>query len=234
LEQVTTAKQTALRGFDESAVGKILNTPVADLEKTIKSYLETPSRANELANAVSHDPAAKAGLQRLTADYVLRQFTNASENLSKASLTNWLTRNKPQMSAIFGQEGTQRLERLVRDVERSRAQMTVGKDPAGPGTAGDMASMMNSAGETVMSTLAHAVGGPAGSVVGGLLKGIIGNLKRAGMKDVDAIFARALLDPEFARKLLTKAPALKNERFRKGLASDILRSSALGAAYGGT
>jgi hypothetical protein len=234
LEQVTTAKQTALRGFDESAVGKILNTPVADLEKTIKSYLETPSRAHELANAVSRDPAAKAGLQRLTADYVLRQFTNASENLSKASLTNWLTRNKAQMSAIFGQEGTQRLERLVKDVERSRAQMTVGKDPAGPGTAGDMASMMNSASETVMSTLAHAVGGPAGSVVGGLLKGIVGNLKTAGMKDVDAIFARALLDPEFARKLLTKAPALKNERFRKGLGTAILRSSALGAAYGGS
>jgi hypothetical protein len=85
-----------------------------------------------------------------------------------------------------------------------------------------------------MSTLAHAVGGPAGSVVGGLLKGIVGNLKTAGMKDVDAIFARALLDPEFARKLLTKAPALKNERFRKGLGTAILRSSALGAAYGGS
>jgi hypothetical protein len=234
LEQVTTARQTALRGFDESAVGKVLNTPVADLEKTIKSYLETPSRAHELANAVSRDPAAKAGLQRLTADYVLRQFTDASENLSKASLTKWLTQNEAAMSAIFGQEGVQRLQKLSQDIERSRKQMTVGKDPAGPGTAGDLTTMMNSAGETVMTTLAHAMGGPAGGIVSGALKGILSSLKLTGAADVNALFARALLDPELARKLLTKAPALRNDNFRKGLGTAILRSSALGAVYGGT
>jgi hypothetical protein len=234
LEQVTTAKQAAMRGFDESAVGKVLNTPVADLEKTIKGYLETPSKAHELANAVASDPAARDGLRRLTADYVLRQFTDASESMSKASLTKWLKQNKAAMSAIFGQEGVQRLQRLSEDIERSRRQMTVGKDPAGPSTASDMASLMKpAAGATVMTMMAHALG-PKGAIGVQILKGVLSSMKVAGLANVDQVFARALLDPELARKLLTKAPALKNDNFRKGLGTAILRSSALGAAYGGT
>jgi hypothetical protein len=234
LEQVSTARQAALRGFDESAVGKVLNTPVADLEKTIKAYLETPSKAHELANAVSRDPAARDGLRRLTADYVLRQFTDASETMSKASLTKWLKQNEAAMSAIFGQEGVQRLQKLSEDIERSRRQMTVGKDPAGPSTASDMASLMKpAAGATVMTMVAHALG-PKGAIGVQILKGVLQSMKVAGLANVDQVFARALLDPELARKLLTKAPALKNDNFRKGLGTAILRSSALGAAYGGT
>jgi hypothetical protein len=234
LERVTAERQAALRGFDQSTVGKVLGVPVADLEKTIKSYLETPSRAHEMANAVSGNKAAQEGLRRLTADFIVRQFTSASDDLSKAALTTWLKRNRPGMAAVFGNEGALRFQRLSDDIERSRKQLVTGKDPAGPGTAGDLASVAKSAaGATVMSLIAKALG-PKGIAAAGIGKAILGNMKLAGMADVDALFARALLDPELARKLLTKAPAVKNQKFLKGLGATILRSSLLGAAYGGT
>jgi hypothetical protein len=229
-----TAKRLAdLHDFDQSAVGKVLGIPEQDLEKAIKSYLETTSQAEKLAEAVAGNAEAQAGLRRLAADYIVRQFTGASDDISKASLTTWLKRNRGGMEAIFGKEGATRFQRLSDDIERSRKQMTVGKDPAGSSTAGNLASMVKpAAGATVMTLLAHALG-PKGLMVAGALKSVASNMKLAGMADVDSLFARALLDPELARKLLTKAPALKNEKFRKGLGTTILRSSLAGMAYGG-
>jgi hypothetical protein len=232
LEQAATARQAATRQFDQSAVGEALGIPLQDLEKSIGSYLTTPSKAHELANAVAGSAAAQAGLQRLVVDHILRRFTNASDDLSKGSLATYIDKNKAQLAAIFGQDGARRWERLVADIERSRKQMTVGKDPAGPGTAGDLAAMAKpAAGATVMTLIAHGFG-PKGLMVAHALKAVASNMKLAGIADVDALFARALLDPELARKLLTKAPALKNEKFLKGLGATILRSSALGAARG--
>jgi hypothetical protein len=231
LERVTAERQAAMRDFDTSTVGKVLGVPASDLEKTIKSYLETPSRAHELANAVSGNKAAQEGLRRLTADFIVRQFTNASDDLAKASLTGWLKKNQAAMAAVFGGEGATRFQRLADDIERSRKQMVTGKDPAGPSTAADIAK--SAVGSTVMSMIAKAAG-PKGIALAGISKAILSNMKLAGMADVDALFARALLDPELARKLLTKAPALKNHNFLKGLGTTILRSSLLGAAYGGT
>ena len=114
--------------------------------------------------------------------------------------------------------------------------LTVGKDPAGPGTAGDIAQMGKRAmGATVMSIIS-AGGGPKGLLIAGVVgagKAIGSALRTAGLQSVDEVLAQALLNPELARKLLTKAPALKNEKFLKGLGSTILRSSVAGMAYGG-
>jgi hypothetical protein len=141
-----------------------------------------------------------------------------------------------QLKTIYGAENARRFQRLVDDIERSRRLLTVGKDPAGPGTAGDIASMGKRAmGATVMSIISMG-GGPKGVLIAGIAgaaKAIGAAMKTAGLQSVDEVLAQALLDPELARKLLTKAPALKNEKFRKGLGTTILRSSLAGMAYGG-
>jgi hypothetical protein len=235
LARVTRESQAARRGFDESAVGKILGVPPADLEKTIGTYLQTPSKAHELANAVSANPAAKAGLQRLTADYLLRQFTNASDDVSKASLTTFIKKNKAALAAVFGNEGALRWQRLSDDIERSRKQLTTGKDPAGPSTAADTASAIRSAAKESVLSVISSMFGPKGVIAHAALRGgkaLVNSLKQAGIDNVDQLYARALLDPEVARKLLTRAPALKNVHFLKGLGTTILKSSALGAARG--
>jgi hypothetical protein len=236
LEAATAARKAALKDFDESAVGKALGIPVENLQKAISSYLENPNATNQLAAAVANNPAAKAGLQRLAADNILGSFRNASDDLSKAALTTWIDRNMKQLKTIYGAENARRFQRLVDDIERSRRQMTVGKDPAGPGTAGDIAQMGKRAmGATVMSIIS-AGGGPKGLLIAGVVgagKAIGAALKTAGLQSVDEVLAQALLNPELARKLLTKAPALKNEKFLKGLGSTILRSSVAGMAYGG-
>jgi hypothetical protein len=236
LEAATTARKAALKEFDESAVGKALGIPVENLQKAISSYLENPNATNQLAAAVAGNPAAKEGLQRLAAENILGRFRSASDDLSKAALTTWIDRNMKQLKTIYGAENARRFQRLVDDIERSRRLLTVGKDPAGPGTAGDIASMGKRAmGATVMSIISMG-GGPKGVLIAGIAgaaKAIGAAMKTAGLQSVDEVLAQALLDPELARKLLTKAPALKNEKFRKGLGTTILRSSLAGMAYGG-
>ena len=236
LEAATAARKAALKDFDESAVGKALGIPVENLQKAISSYLENPNATNQLAAAVAGNKAAKEGLQRLVADNIIGRFTNASDDLSKGRLTTWIKDNKKQLATIYGADNARRFERLVDDVERSRKLLTVGKDPAGPGTAGDIAAMGKRAmGATVMSIIS-AGGGPKGLLIAGVVgagKAIGAAMKTAGLQSVDEVLAQALLNPELARKLLTKAPALKNEKFLKGLGSTILRSSVAGMAYGG-
>jgi hypothetical protein len=231
LAEATARRQANMRQFDESAVGKVLGIPLENLQKAIGTYLENPAASNELANRVARNPQAQAGLRRLVADHILRRFKDASDNLSKASLTKFISQNKGQIEAIFGKEGADRFQRLANDIERSRKQMTTGKDPAGPGTARDL--WRAAGGDVSVMTLAASVFGPLG--VGGvaLAKHILGNMRLAGINGRDELFARALLNPDLARKLLTRAPALKNEKFAKGLGSTILRSAVAGAYYGG-
>jgi hypothetical protein len=234
LEEVVTARTAAMHDFDLSAVGKVLNIPIQNLEKEIGAHLQSPASAHALANAVAHNPTAQAGLRRLTADHILRRFSDASEKLAPGSLTKWIKDNQAAVGAVFGNDGLKRFQRLSADIERSRKALITGKDPAGPGTAGDMAGLMKpAAGATVMTLLTHAMG-PKGAMAAGAVKKILSHMKLAGMADVDALFARALLDPDLARKLLTKAPALKNQKFAKGLGAAILRSSLIGGAYGAT
>jgi hypothetical protein len=233
LQGAVTRRAATMKAFDQSAVGEVLGIPLPDLEKKIGAYLTTPSAAKELANRVAHNAQAKAGLQRLAADHILSRFKDASGKLSAAALTKYIDQNKVQLEAIFGSQGANRFGRLVNDIERTRRLVTVGKDPAGPGTAGDIAAMSKRAlGATVMSLIAKATGAKGIAAVGAG-KWLVNNLKLAGLNDVDEVLARALLNPEFASKLLMKAPAMKNAKFRKGLGTTILRSSLAGAAYGG-
>jgi hypothetical protein len=231
LEEVTARRTAALHDFDQSAVGKVLDIPVENLGGAIKSYLENPAASNKLAAAVAGNPAAKAGLQRLVADHILARFTDASDVLSKASLTKYVKSHESQLTAIFGKEGAERFRRVAADIERSRKQLTSGKDPAGPSTAADLFKAAG-ADTTIMMAAASLFGAP-GVAAYGIGKHLLGTMRQAGINNVEQLYARALLDPEFARTLLTKAPALKNEKFRKGLGTTILRSSLAGAAYGG-
>jgi hypothetical protein len=234
LEEATARRLANMRQFDESAVGKVLGIPLENLQKAIGTYLENPAASNELANRVAGNPQAQAGLRRLVADHILRRFKDASDNLSKASLTTFISRNKGQIEAIFGREGANRFRRLSDDIERSRRQMVTGKDPAGPGTAGDL---LRAAGaETTIMTLVAGLAGAPGVAAYGVTKQILGAMRLAGIHGRDELFARALLNPDLARQLLTRAPALRNKKFAKSLGSTILRSAgaaAAGMAYGG-
>jgi hypothetical protein len=231
LERVTEARAAALDAFDQRAVGKLLGVPTENLPNAIRSRLENPAAINDLMAGVANNPQAKAGLQRLVADHITQRFTNASEMISKNALTNFVKDHRAQLTAIFGQEGAERFRRLAADIERSRKQMTVGKDPAGPGTAGDL--WKAAAGETSIMTLVAGLAGAPGVAAYGVAKHLAGNMRLAGIKGRDELYARALLDPDLARQLLTRAPALKNKKFVNGLGRSILRSSLAGMAYGG-
>jgi hypothetical protein len=229
LEEAATARQAAQRAFDESAVGEVLAIAPQNLTKEIGAALKDRAAAEGLAQRVAGNADAQAGLRRLVADHLLFQFKDASNVLSKAALTNFLTRNKPQMAAIFGEEGARRFQRLVDDIERSRKAQVTGKDPAGPGTAGDLAALAKG---SVFGMAISALSGKS-ALIGGAIKVVRDAMKTAGMNEIDKVLAKALLEPNFARQLLTKAPALKNEKFLRGFVRSIARPALLGAVRGG-
>jgi hypothetical protein len=230
LQRVQAERAVRLMEFDRSAVGRALAIDPDNLVAKIGSALRNPAEARDLARAVGGNAEAQAGLRRLAADYIQREFLDASEDIKKAALTGFLSKNKAALAQIFGGEGAERLARLAADIERTRKLMTVGKDPGGSATAGNLADMAQS---SVGGWLATALfGAKAGLVVGGL-KTVLGNIRLSGIKSAEELYARALLDPELARKLLTRAPALKSAAFIKSLGRTILKSSLLAAAQSG-
>jgi hypothetical protein len=239
LERVTAERAAALKEFDNNAVGRVLGIRPEDLDKAIGSYLQRPSAAADLARAVQGNPAARDGLRRLTADWMTREFVKGNEiatagnpAVSGPAFKTFLNRNRPAMTAIFGAEGVERMQNLADDISRSQRAMVVGKDPAGPGTAGDLAALAKGAGKASVMAVLSKVLGPKGVAAVGVGKTILGAMKLSGIASADELFARALLDPELARKLLTRGPAVKSPAFVKGLSATIVRSSLLGATRG--
>jgi hypothetical protein len=230
LELVSADRAARLERFNRSAAGEVLGIPVENLRRDIRTFLENRARMNELAARVKDTPAAKAGLQKIVADHILERFTNGTDELSKASLSTYVKRHEAQLTAVFGRDGLDRFKRVAADIERSRKLQNIGKDPAGPSTAADIAR----AGlDTSIMTVAAGIGGAPGVAAAASAKFLHRLLRQSGVNNINELYARALLEPEFARKILTKASALKNEKFRKGLGTTILRSSLAGLAYGG-
>jgi hypothetical protein len=141
--------------------------------------------------------------------------------------------NGPVLSQIFDESEVNSLRAIASDLQRANRSITAVKLPGGSNTAQDTAARQLS----LLSKLVHhgrdavagaalglgtgvgtgaALGfgsaGPIGALIGTLGGATVAAMRDAGMKHVDDLIRDAMLDPELARRLLTKySPGSKTQ-----------------------
>ena len=237
--------------MQKSALGKFLGN--ADPVTQVASIIRSPTAVADmrtLVRVVGSDPAAKAGLQRSVAEYVLRDLkgnaagpTGAESYLKGDQLQTFLRAREPVLREVLSPEQMTSLRNVAESLEQSRLDTRVGagsdtvQNANAPG--GKAERLLSRIGHEIVSygvggsagaSIGTFVAGPAGGVVGGLLGAATGKAiqaaREAGIQNVDHLVAQAMLNPSLARVLLSKVTP-KNEPALMSALADQLRKVSL-------
>ncbi|UDL87758.1 hypothetical protein LGH82_21615 [Mesorhizobium sp. PAMC28654] len=120
-------------------------------------------------------------------------------------------------SQAFTDDELGSMRAIAQDLKRANRSITAAKLPGGSNTAQDLTAVgENNLHQSLMSKIVtHAAGGAAGFLGSGgpwgIALGAVGShlllgAREAGIKSVEDLITRAMLDPDLARTLLMKAP----------------------------
>lgn len=246
LEEASAARQLAIKAANAGALGRLMGATTAeDATRHIASIFGTKDSVatmRQIAKTVGGDPAAVAGLRQAVADYMAQKFISNTEagtsgqNAMKSDMfQSFLKNNRAALGQVFDSKEMANIQAIADDLHRANRSITAIKLPGGSNTAQDILAAKRAGGEPsklrriVYDTLAGGVGfgtsGPVGALAAGLGTHALQAAREAGLQRVDQLVAKAMLDPDFARELLMKAP----KDVRKGdlfLAKSIRRSLA--------
>lgn len=194
-----------------------------------------PSKFAELKVQMADEPDAWAGLQRAAVDYITEKFIGnklvgnvETLNIRSNAFQNFVRQERPSLRVVFGEEGVKRLEAIVEDLRRADRSISGTKLPGGSNTPQDIAGALkhnasHGSGHlsllqvlvaegmgNAMERVAEATGahGFTGMVVhaagfGGAL--LVNHLRNAGLRNIDDLVGEAMMNPEIARVLVSRA-----------------------------
>jgi hypothetical protein len=208
-----------------------------------------------------NDPAARGGLKKAVVEHIMKKFISNTEAatteqglLKSDQFQTFVKNNGPVLRQVFSEPEINSLRAIAADLQRANRSITAVKLPGGSNTAQDTAARQLS----LLSKLIHhgrdavagaALGlgtgagtgaafgfgsaGPIGALIGTLGGATVAAMRDAGMKHVDDLIRDAMLDPELARRLLTKySPSSKTQGLsianylRRNTAATLFQSNA--------
>jgi hypothetical protein len=249
------ARKAAMTAAQRAPTGRVgvLSEP-QDITRTIGTILGGKTAVADmkaLANEARSNPDAVAGLRQAVADHISSNYLGNTEvaasgqsGIKADAFQTFLRKNGDALSAVFSPEEMGSMRSIAADIQRSKRSENAVKLPGGSNTTQDTLALAKSAPSRVSRSLldifgailghgAGAVFGPMGSTLGGLggaaAVDYLQGLRAAGIRRVDDLVTRAMLDPELARTLLERVPETPAAKATfKAKASDVFR--ALGAA----
>lgn len=248
LAEVAATRKATLDAYQKDAVGKLLKVEdPADVVKTVGGIFNRADAVKEmrsLAQEASKDPQAMEGLRKSVVDYMKDKLISNTEaatsgkNLIKAdAFQTFISKNHTALRQVFSDQEIGSMRAIAQDLKRANRSITAAKLPGGSNTAQDLASMgTNNLHQSILSKiLTHATSGIAGFVGGGPLGAALGAIgahallgaREAGIKNVEDLITRAMLDPDLAKALLMKAPKKVDTGSEITLASKLRRMSVL-------
>jgi hypothetical protein len=219
------ARQQAL-DYQRGAARHFLNAEPMQAVQSALSSRNPVADMGELAKFVAGDADAKAGLQRAVADYMNQRFIGNAEAgktgigaMRSETFQTFLRRNEMALSQVFAPDQMQGMRDIAADLQRSDRSVAGSKIPGQSNTAQDTAAQSRLS--VLRGYLGHgatsAIAGLAGYLVGGvhgaiegfggaaIAKSMLDKMRAAGLERTDALLTEALLNPEIAQTLLTKA-----------------------------
>lgn len=194
------------------------NDPVQAVASALRSKNPSAEFA-KLARRAGLDKTgeAKAGLKAAVLEYIKRS-TSSSEPagetgtlmLRPKAVQDLLAKHGAALKWVFGEDGIKTIQSVADDLARSYPTKT--KLPAGPGTAQDLTAAAKHGGGhgndsllAISALAAEHVVGPKLAAAGALALKLRNVLAANGVRTTDQLVTEAMLHPELARTLLTKA-----------------------------
>lgn len=221
IRDVEAARIQKLKDAQAGAAGRLMGaSDPSEVSKMLGVVLNRPTAVTELRGLVSRaagDPEALNGLRQGIADHMLERFVSATngEPIKAAQLQTFLRSKKAALEQVFTPAQIEGMDAIAQDLKRSQMSQTGAKLKGGSNTAQDTIADRALANKALRRTMLEIfVGGaggshfgPVGTLVGALGVVAVDALRSAGIRNVDEIVTRAMLDPEFAHALLKRLPA---------------------------
>jgi hypothetical protein len=224
VDRASAAGAENVRTFQLGAARHFLNSePMQAVQSAFAS--RTPEADfRQLAQLVSRDPDAKAGLQRAVADYIVQRFIGNTEagtsgigTVKSDALQTFVKRNSLSLAHVFSGEQLDMLNNIAADLQRSNRSLASTKIPGQSNTAQDIAaapgrfSVLRQYIGPVSTSAAGAAGGMLLGGVHGAVEGALGapavkaaldKLRRVGIEKTDQLLTEALLNPKLGQALM--------------------------------
>jgi len=229
LAAVQASRQAFSERFASEELGKLIGaTDAATVENIIGSIFnryDAVPRAQELARLVAGNPAAQDGLRRAVINHINQRFIgtmeagNTEQNLIRASMFQKFIRDKaPVLQQLMTPEQLKVLEAVASDITRTNR--TIGtKIPGGSNTVQDLYNLeqqgwLSRMGiskfggfliKKMLKDVMGPVGGRAAYEVGAAGLGAAKERATAErVAEIQRMIDRAMLDPDYAKELLSK------------------------------
>lgn len=227
LAEVAANRKAAMDAYQKDAVGKILKLDdPTDITKTVGGIFnraDSVKAMRTLAQEASKNPDATAGLRKAVVDHMESKLISnteaatSSKNLIKSdAFQSFLGKNDAALRQVFSDDELNSMRAVAQDLKRANRSIVSTKLPGTPGTAQDITAVrQNDLKQSLLSKLftyaATGAAGFAGSGFYGALAGTVGShvllgMRETGIKTVEDLIQKAMLDPDLARTLLMKAP----------------------------
>ena len=213
------------QAFEKSAAAKFLGDadPTATVGRILKSDT-ADATMRQLASLTARDPAAREGLRKAVADYMLQELRSnalAGDTAERAfksdTFQTFIRRAAPALRHIMEPEEIEGLQNVAADLQQANRSIVGTKLPGGSNTAQDLAAGDKHGGgkPSVVGTLVameaageamHHATGNIGRLAGMVAAPVFNAMRSRGLAKVDDLVTEAMLHPNLARALIAKVP----------------------------
>lgn len=259
LAEAAANRRAILDNAQSGALGKLagLDTP-EDVTRTVGGIFGTKdsvAQMRELAHTAGRNPDAQQGLRKAVADFMQQKLignaeagTSGEAAIKSDQFQSFVKNNRAALAEIFSPEELGSLDAIAADLQRSNRSLNAVKIPGQSNTAQDLMAAQASGRPSVLGALMSGIGTAAATGAIALTHGLgagfatligasaLAQLRNAGIKQTNDLLRDAMLNPELARSLLSKAPKNPSPTFQRLLAIRIrnaLQAGAIGGALSG-
>lgn len=252
VEDATALRATALKDAQGDAIGKLMGAQFPeDVTRTVGSIFgakDSVAQMEQIARAAAKDRTgfATQGLRQAVADHIASKFISNREagatgisEIKADQFQTFIKQNRAALSKVFKPEEVQNIQAIADDLQRESRSVNATKLKGGSNTAQDTFATANLGPKTktllsYLSSLGPAVGGLAtGHAITGLVASVGVHtwqaMKDAGIKNINDLVTKAMVDPDVARALLQKVPPKPNIGSAAVLSKALRRAAAVAA-----
>jgi hypothetical protein len=244
-------RQEALQQAQQGPLRAILNANnPQDIAANVGAILGGKNAVRDMGTLVAQlrgNPDAMEGLRKAIADHITRNFISNTEAgtsgvalMKSDDFQTFMKKNGAVLEQVFSPEQMSSMRSVAADLQRANRSVTAVKLPGGSNTPQDVAGMLKNQNST--SLLGRLVSEGAATVGGFLSHGlpgaialevptrIVNALRSVGYTKVDDLVKRAMLDPAFAKVLLSRVPPKYGDAWQSAMARRIMQVSAANVA----
>lgn len=237
LMDVTQTREAMAKEAQAGAIGRVMNASAPeDVTKTVGGIFGSKTAVGDmrqLANQARSDPQALQGLRQAVADHMAKLIGNTEVGTSGVSgiksdqFQTFIKNNRATLAQVFSPTEIANLGKIAADLKRANRSISGVKIPGQSNTAQDVYELgrghQPSRVTLIYDFLAERIGSHFGGLGIGLVAGGIAHLSQTlynvGVRNIDQVITKAMLDPSFAKELLKPVPktAAQQESFRRAM-----------------